>query len=142
MDHHVNQILPPRNHVNHVKALKSRCHPELKLKIPAQVFCMSWCADFEFRVTQPGKKWQHFLQLSWILPTPLAARPVGAVLSDGVVCSGRRAEAANHAQGAHIGCSKSTVCLRARARVCMCLSMRAGLGRPADTRRVERAGPG
>ena len=27
-------------------------HPELKLKIPAWVFCMSWCADFEFRVTQ------------------------------------------------------------------------------------------
>ena len=23
--------------------------PELKLNIPAQVFCMSWCADFEFR---------------------------------------------------------------------------------------------
>ena len=26
-------------------------HPELKLKIPAQVFCMSWCADFESRGT-------------------------------------------------------------------------------------------
>ena len=29
-------------------------HPELKLKTPAQVFCMSWCADFEYRVTQWG----------------------------------------------------------------------------------------
>ena len=27
-------------------------HPELKLKIPAEVFCMSWCADFEFRAPQ------------------------------------------------------------------------------------------
>ena len=27
-------------------------HPEHKLNIPALVFCMSWCADFEFRVTQ------------------------------------------------------------------------------------------
>ena len=27
-------------------------HPELKLKIPAWMFCISWCADFEFRVTQ------------------------------------------------------------------------------------------
>ena len=27
-------------------------HPELKLNMPAQVFRMSWCADFEFRVTQ------------------------------------------------------------------------------------------
>jgi hypothetical protein len=26
--------------------------PELKLKIPAWVFCMSWCPDFEFRGTQ------------------------------------------------------------------------------------------
>ena len=26
-------------------------HPELKLKIPAWVFCMSWCPDFEFRGT-------------------------------------------------------------------------------------------
>ena len=26
-------------------------HPELKLKIPAELFCMSWCPDFEFRVT-------------------------------------------------------------------------------------------
>ena len=26
-------------------------HPELKVNIPAQVFCMSWCSDFEFRVT-------------------------------------------------------------------------------------------
>ena len=26
-------------------------HPELKLKIPAWVFCVSWCPDFEFRGT-------------------------------------------------------------------------------------------
>ena len=26
-------------------------HPERKLNIPAQVFCMSWCADFGFRGT-------------------------------------------------------------------------------------------
>ena len=26
-------------------------HLGLKLIIPAQVFCMSWCADFEFRVS-------------------------------------------------------------------------------------------
>ena len=26
-------------------------HPELKLKIPAQMFCMSWCPELEFRVT-------------------------------------------------------------------------------------------
>ena len=29
-----------------------RSHPELNLKTPAWVFCMSWCADFEFRVAQ------------------------------------------------------------------------------------------
>ena len=29
-------------------------HPELKLKTPAYVFSMSWCADFESRVTQVG----------------------------------------------------------------------------------------
>ena len=34
--------------------LLSVCHPELKLKTPAWVFCMSWCADFEFRVTHAG----------------------------------------------------------------------------------------
>ena len=42
-------------------------HPELKCKIPAQVFCMSWCADFEFRVAHGGggkravdaKAWQR-----------------------------------------------------------------------------------
>ena len=33
-------------------AVSAVCHPELKLKIPVQVFCMSWCADFEFWVTQ------------------------------------------------------------------------------------------
>ena len=27
-------------------------HPGLQLKIPAWVFCMSWCPDFEFRGTQ------------------------------------------------------------------------------------------
>ena len=27
-------------------------YPDSKLKIPALVFCMSWCADFEFRVAQ------------------------------------------------------------------------------------------
>ena len=26
-------------------------HPGLKLKIPAWVFCMSWCPDLEFRGT-------------------------------------------------------------------------------------------
>ena len=32
---------------------KSRVRPPgLKLNIPASVFCMSWCPDFEFRVTQ------------------------------------------------------------------------------------------
>ena len=30
-------------------------HPGLKLKIPAWVFCMSRCPDFEFRVTRAGK---------------------------------------------------------------------------------------
>ena len=29
--------------------LRAVRHPELKLNIPAQVFCMSWCPDFEFR---------------------------------------------------------------------------------------------
>ena len=24
-------------------------HPGLKLNMPPQLFCMSWCADFEFR---------------------------------------------------------------------------------------------
>ena len=38
----------PGEHGNPEEGLR---HPELRLKIPAQVFCMSWCADFEFRVT-------------------------------------------------------------------------------------------
>ena len=33
------------------RVLTSVRHPELKLNVPAQVFCMSWRADFEFRVT-------------------------------------------------------------------------------------------
>ena len=28
-----------------------RSHPELNFNIPPQLFCMSWCPDFEFRGT-------------------------------------------------------------------------------------------
>ena len=36
-------------------------HPGLKLKLPAWVFCVSWCPDFEFRGTYPGKAFANLL---------------------------------------------------------------------------------
>ena len=32
---------------------RARCRPKPQINSPASVLCMSWCADLEFRVTQP-----------------------------------------------------------------------------------------
>lgn len=35
-----------------VESEESVRHPEIKLNIPPKMFCMSWCPEIEFRVTQ------------------------------------------------------------------------------------------
>ena len=48
----VQRLLACKSEADSVLALLWCRHPELKLKTPAQVFCMSWCPDFGFRGTQ------------------------------------------------------------------------------------------
>ena len=54
-------------------------HPGLKLKIPAQLFCMSWCPDFEFLGTQgrPRRIRLRDLCIAGLVPNlpPLPALP-------------------------------------------------------------------
>ena len=50
--------------------------PELKLNIPAQVFCMSWCADFEFRGTQAPIYYAEVFGLSPVAIGTLLSAPL------------------------------------------------------------------